>query len=38
MGPVLAQVLANADVAGYDGQVRLARARAFARVLERPLR
>jgi len=38
MGPVLAQVLANADVAGYDGQVRLVRARAFARVLERPLR
>jgi hypothetical protein len=29
-GPVLAQVLANADVAGYDGQVRRPRSTALA--------
>jgi hypothetical protein len=39
-GPVLAQVLANADVVGYDGQVRRPRSAALALdgwgVLERP--
>jgi len=37
-GPVLVQVLANADVAGYDGQVRRACARFLLQGARTPLR